>query len=234
MEKTRCQHLTDAMVEKRKKRAAFRKKIGGEFLKHILTLGDAILPNDHTDGETARYYAKKDIKERDRPAPFATSSQQYPGQYIMAAGFSWNGPTRLDIIPKKTKITAEYFIKHVPTQMFDADVKKLYRRAAGRVVLHADSATSQTSQKAVQWLTSRKINFIPKDEWLSNSPELSPMDYFANGYLKKDVEKAQIFKWTWFHCCCEGGVEEDPPGNVPERAPGQSVFILLKRPKAKK
>ena len=51
---------------------------------------------------------------------------------------------------------------------------------------------SHTSQKTVQWLKSRKINFIPKDEWLPNSLELSPMNYFANGYLEKNAEKRRF------------------------------------------
>ena len=41
---------------------------------------------------------------------------------------------------------------------------------------------------------SRKIKFITKDEWLPNSPELSPMDYFANGKLKNILKQRQF--WT--------------------------------------
>ena len=73
--------------------------------------------------------------------------------------------------------------------MFDVDIPKLYGMEASRVVLHMDSASSHTAQKTVQWLESRKIKFIPKEEWLPNSPELSPMDYFAIGYLKKMIKK---------------------------------------------
>ena len=50
--------LTDAMLEKRKKLAkAFRNKIGGELLKYVPRLDESILSNDHTNGETAHYYA---------------------------------------------------------------------------------------------------------------------------------------------------------------------------------
>ena len=57
-----------------------------------------------------------------------------------------------------------------------------------------DSATSHTSQKTIQWLKSREIKFIPKQERLPSSPELSPVDYFANGYLKKMLKKRKY--WT--------------------------------------
>ena len=33
------------------------------------------------------------------------------------------------------------------------------------------------------------FNYITKDEWLANSPEFSPMDYFANGCLKNKLKK---------------------------------------------
>ena len=52
-----------------------------------------------------------------------------------------------------------------------------------------DSASSHTAPKTVSWLNSRKIKFIPKEEWLPNSPELSPMDYFANETLKKMLKE---------------------------------------------
>ena len=41
----------------------------------------------------------------------------------------------------------------------------------------------------INWLNSHGIKFITKDEWLPNSPELAPMDYFANGHLKQMMRK---------------------------------------------
>ena len=107
----------------------------------------------------------------------------------MAAGFSWRSPTSLFIVPPKTKITASYFIKHVFTPMFDVDIKKLNGKETGKVLLHMDKASSHTARKTANWLNSHKIKFIPKEEWLPNSPELSPIDYFANGTLKKMLKE---------------------------------------------
>ena len=95
-------------------------------------------------------YASKNVKERDQPAPIATSPQQFPEKYMMVAGFTWRGPTQLFIIPPKTNINAEYFIKHVLTPMFDIDIKRMYGREAHKVILHTDSATSHTSSKTTQ------------------------------------------------------------------------------------
>ena len=49
MKKPAAKRLTDAMVDNGKKRAkAFRKTIGGELLKYILTLDEAMLPNEQS------------------------------------------------------------------------------------------------------------------------------------------------------------------------------------------
>ena len=64
---------------------------------------------------------------------------------MMAAEFTWRDPTQLFIIPPKTKINAEYFIKHVLTPMFDNEIKKIYGRETHKVILQMGSATSHTS-----------------------------------------------------------------------------------------
>ena len=192
LKKRNAKHLTEDMVAKRRKRAKdFKEKISGDRLQFTLTLDEAMLPHDHTNGETEYFYAAKNVGERDRPPPLATSAQQFPEQYMMAAGFSWNGPTRLYIIPSKAKINADYFIQHVLAPMFAVDVPNLYEKDAGKVLLHMDSASSHTARKTVEWLNSHGIDFISKEDWLPHSPELSPMDYFANGYLKKMLKKRQ-------------------------------------------
>ena len=71
------------------------------------------------------------------------------------------------------------------------DVPRLYGRDAGKVILHMDSATSQTARKTVNWLNSRGIYFITKIDWLPNIPELSPVDYFGSGHLKQMLKKRQ-------------------------------------------
>jgi hypothetical protein len=69
------------------------------------------------------------------------------------------------------------------------DVPRLYGVNKDRVVLHFDSARSHTAKVTYDWLDAHGIKYITKDEWLANSSELSPMDYFANGYLKSQQKK---------------------------------------------
>ena len=83
LKKPTAKFLTDA----KKLAKPFKNKIR-KMLDYMLTLDEAILPNDHTNGQADHYYAKKNISERGRPVPIATSQQQFPEQYMMAAGCS--------------------------------------------------------------------------------------------------------------------------------------------------
>ena len=70
--------------------------------------------------------------------------------------------------------------------MLFVDLKKLYGKERSKVWIHFDSASSHVAKETYAWLDKHGFNYITKDEWLANSPEVSPMDYFANGYLKKN------------------------------------------------
>ena len=79
LKKPRAKHQTEAIVVKRRKRAKkFKEKISGDQLQFIVTIDEAILPHDHTNGETEYCHAAKNIEERDRSPPLATSAQQFP------------------------------------------------------------------------------------------------------------------------------------------------------------
>ena len=71
--------------------------------------------------------------------------------------------------------------------MMLVDLPKLYGKEARKVVLHIDSATSHTAQRTIQWLEAHGFKYITKDQLLPNSPEISPMDFFGNGYLKSKL-----------------------------------------------
>ena len=54
-----------------------------------------------------------------------------------------------------------------------------------------DSAPSHTARKTTEWLVANGLKYISKEEWLPYSPELTPMDFFANGYLKSKLKRRQ-------------------------------------------
>lgn len=88
-----------------------------------------------------------------------------------------------------SKVNAQYFIEHILTPMVEIDIPRLFGRDAGMVIPHMDSAPSHTAKKTYEWLQTKQVQFIPKKTWLPDSPDLAPMDYFANGYLKTRLQE---------------------------------------------
>ena len=72
--------------------------------------------------------------------------------------------------------------------MFKYDVPLIFGENKDSVVLHMDSASSHTAVYTTKCLHSHDMKYTNKEEWLPNSPKLSPMDYFANGHLKQQLQ----------------------------------------------
>ncbi|GAV01648.1 hypothetical protein RvY_12326 [Ramazzottius varieornatus] len=145
---------------------------------------EAMLPLDFENGKTDFVYVTKKSVEDGRVIPTAVKSPSFPAQRMVAAGYSYRGPTRLYAVPQKAKVNADLFIKKILKPMFDIDVPKFYGADAWKVILHMDSAPAHTAKKVISWLKSRG-KYITKEEWLANSLDVSPMDFVANGYLKQ-------------------------------------------------
>ena len=72
--------------------------------------------------------------------------------------------------------------------MLRMDLPRLYGKDASKVYLRMGSATSHVSAKTYEWLDLNGFRYITKDQWLPNSPEAAPIDFFANGYLKGQLK----------------------------------------------
>jgi len=191
--KVKVHHLIDRMIALREQRALKSYElIKDRKYEYILTMNEAMLPLDGLNGQREFFYKPKDREERSDDPPVLSGSPSHPQQRMFAAGFSWRGQTRLYVVPKEAKVNADLFIEHILRPMMLEDVSRLFGLDADKVVLHMDSAPAHTAKKVYQWLRDKKIKFITKEEWLSNSPDLSPMDFFANGYLKSQLKQRRF------------------------------------------
>jgi hypothetical protein len=68
--------------------------------------------------------------------------------------------------------------------MMLVDVPKIYEKDKDRVIIHMDSAYVHTTQKVYNWLDDHKIKYFSKEEWLANSPKVSPVDFSRMGILR--------------------------------------------------
>ena len=182
--KTKVHYISPKAILQRKERAYPFYQFISENLYYILSMDEAMLPLDYANGQTNFFYLTENDKDEGRVAPLAVQKQSFPLQRMFAAGFSHRGPTRLYVVPKQAKVNADLFIELILKPMVLVDIPKLYGADAGRVILHMDSASSHTAKKTIKWLESHRVKFIRKEQWLANSPEISPIDFFANGHLK--------------------------------------------------
>ena len=190
LKKTKVHALTPAATEKRKIRSLpFYNLINNRQFEFILTMDEAWLPYTLKNGEQDFYYDAKTVGERREDPPLTVQSPSHPQKRMFAAGYSWRGPTRFYVVEDKAKVNGEYFLEHILKPMMLVDVPALYGADADKVILHMDSAPSHTKKIVYDWLNSRGFKFFTKDQWLANSPEVSPMDFFANGYFESELQR---------------------------------------------
>ena len=104
---------------------------------------------------------------------------------MVSAGVSWNGKTKLHFIDtKKVKVNSESYQKLLEKGLLP-DCCHLY--PDGNFVFQQDGATSHTSRTTQAYLDQSVEEFIKKDEWPPQSPDLNPMDYSIWNSLSEKV-----------------------------------------------
>ena len=58
----------------------------------------------------------------------------------------------------------------------------------GDVIFHQDSAPSHVARTTLKFMDEANINYIKPSEWLANSPDAAPCDYFLWDYLRKKLQ----------------------------------------------
>ena len=76
-------------------------------------------------------------------------------------GVCYRGPTSLRIVPENVKVNNEVFLKEVLIPIWKEDIPRLCPGEKSKVILHMDGAHAQFHPKAVQWLETNKIKYIP-------------------------------------------------------------------------
>ena len=106
------------------------------------------------------------------------------------AAISYQGKAKLRFITPGCKVNADYYIKEVLSPFIKEDIPKLY---PGRdCIFQQDSAPAHAAKKTMEFLNSKNIPFITSDQWMPNSPDAAPCDFFLWGYLKSKLRSYEI------------------------------------------
>ena len=168
----------------------FLEYLGKYKTRMIFTMDETYVTLNDFNGERDIYYQGKEVVV---PPSWKKKSQKaWPKRSMVAIRICWEGTSRAYIVPQKSKVNSAFFIEHILQPMVEKDIPRLYGNKAKDVTLHMDSAPAHVSRQTVQWLEDRKIKFVPKAEWMANSPDLAPLDYGVNGIFKKMLSARRV------------------------------------------
>jgi hypothetical protein len=105
---------------------------------------------------------------------------------MVSAGVCFGGKGRLHFVKEKAKINAAYYVSNLLPKLIedcDALLKETF-------IFQQDGAPAHSARLAQDWLQQNTPEFINKDEWPPNSPDLNPLDYHVWGAM---LEKYKAF-----------------------------------------
>ena len=115
--------------------------------------------------------------------------KNWPKQIMVAMGICWYGKSRLYVVPEKTKVNADFFVKKILKPMVTYDIPRLFGTQKSKVIFHMDSAPSHRATKSQDFLREQNMKWIPPKEWMPYSPDMAPMDFAINGNLKTSLKR---------------------------------------------
>ena len=183
--KPKGHHLTLATIEKRRKRSwPMYLRLRGERWRKVLTTDEAWFYLAQKKRQTRVQYRSRGQKRSELDV---FTKQSHPKGVMVWLGISANGVTKVRFIEPGVKINSDYYIDKVLKPVIRNDIPRLYPN--GDCLFQQDSAPSHGSKKTQDYLKTQNLKYITPSQWLPNSPDVAPLDYFFWGYLKRQVNK---------------------------------------------
>lgn len=185
VKKPKGQRLSAATIEKRRRRSwPLYMRLRGDRWKSFITSDEAWFYLVNIDGKTRVQYISR---HQNRSVCETFSTETHPKGVMVWIGISANGCTKVRFVKPGAKINSKYYIDNVLKPFIREDIPKLYPN--GVFTFHQDSAPSHTAKMTLKFLNENKITFITPSQWLPNSPDVAPLDFFFWGYLKWRVSQ---------------------------------------------
>ncbi|GBM25994.1 hypothetical protein AVEN_223125-1 [Araneus ventricosus] len=130
------------------------------------------------------------IRDQNRRDSTPSTTVPHPKGIMVWMGISTNGITKPRFVQPGAKINSEYYIQKILKPFLKDDYCRLHPN--GDAVFHQDSAPSHASRVTQKFLTDQQVQFLKPQQWMPNSPDATPCDYFLWGYLKNKLNKRRV------------------------------------------
>jgi len=116
-----------------------------------------------------------------------TERAKFSQSVMVSAGVCYGGKGELHFIDEKTKINADYYVNDLLPMLME-DCNQLLPNGC---TFQQDGAPAHSSRLAQQFLEQNIADFIRKDEWPPNSPDLNPLDFHVWGAMLDKYQHLQ-------------------------------------------
>ena len=99
---------------------------------------------------------------------------------MVSAGVCFGGKGQLHFVEDKAKINTDYYTKELLPKLF-TDCRTVLQPDA--FIFQQDGAPAHSSRLSQQFIAQNCPDFISKDEWPPNSPDLNPLDFYVWGAM---------------------------------------------------
>ena len=110
---------------------------------------------------------------------------KFSQRLMVSAGVCYGGKGRLHFVPDGTKINANYYCNELLPLLVDDCSTILH----DDFVFQQDGAPSHTARHTQEWLAVNCPDFVEKDQWPPNSPDLNPLDFCVWGMMLESYAK---------------------------------------------
>lgn len=180
------QVITEATVKKRLERceALLRRLKAPDCKRVFFTDEKAFYLDPPVCSQNDRVWSagrKKDIA----PERLLLQRAKFSQHVMVSAGVCFSGKGTLHFVAEKVKIDAEHYTSTLLPQLLN-DCRVLL---ADDFVFQQDGAPAHTAHQTQEYLQANTPDFIGKDEWPPNSPDLNPLDYCVWGLMLHSYKK---------------------------------------------
>lgn len=181
-----AQVISDATRQKRFQRARdLLRRITQKKSKHVFFTDEKNFylnpPISHQNNRVWGAGRKSDIE----PSRLLVEREKFAAHLMVSAGVCFGGKGKLHFVEEKAKVNAAYYLDKLLPMLIN-DCKQLLPLG---FTFQQDGAPAHTARVTQDWLEANCNDFIAKDEWPPNSPDLNPLDYHVWGAMLEAFHK---------------------------------------------